>query len=172
MSVCFCPLPLSCGLRSPSAVAQLLYGSGDAREPLPETMRVLDEIATEFIQSLSFEATRAAHYAGRQKVKYDDFEFALRRNPMFLGKVREMFEMSKDLKEARKMPRRHDRCRRLGQGRPGGAGEDGRRYWQRWHGRVEQAGKKKRNEAEAAEEELGEQDDDIQAEMDALGRKK
>jgi transcription initiation factor TFIID subunit 13 len=85
------------------AVAQLLYGCGDSREPLPETMRVLDEIATDFIQSLSFEAAQVAHYSGRQKVKYDDFEFALRKNPMFLGKVREMFEINKDLKDARKL---------------------------------------------------------------------
>ncbi|EPE03782.1 transcription initiation factor tfiid subunit [Ophiostoma piceae UAMH 11346] len=83
---------------------QLLYGSGDAREPLPETMRLLDEIATDFIQSLSFEAARIGHYSGRQKIKYEDFEFALRRNPLFLGKVREMFEMSKEVKDARKMP--------------------------------------------------------------------
>ncbi len=149
-----------------------MYGSGDAREPLPETMRVLDEIATEFIQSLSFEATRAAHYAGRQKVKYDDFEFALRRNPMFLGKVREMFEMSKDLKEARKMPAVMIDAGALAKGdleelerMAGGTGKGGTAG-------SSKRGKKKRNEAEAAEEELGEQDDDIQAEMDALGRKK
>jgi transcription initiation factor TFIID subunit 13 len=66
-------------------------------------MRVVDEIATDFIQGLSFEAARAAHYAGRQKVKYDDFEFALRHNPMFLGKVKEVFEVSKDLKDMRRM---------------------------------------------------------------------
>lgn len=83
---------------------QLLYGGGDTREPLPDTMRLLDEIATDFIQGLSFEAARVAHYAGRQKIKYEDFEFALRRNPLFLGKVREMFEMSKEVKDARKMP--------------------------------------------------------------------
>ncbi|KIH91423.1 hypothetical protein SPBR_01969 [Sporothrix brasiliensis 5110] len=83
---------------------QLLYGGGDARDPLPETMRVLDEIATDFIQSLSFEAARIGQYSGRQKIKYEDFEFALRRNPLFLGKVREMFEMSKEVKDARKMP--------------------------------------------------------------------
>lgn len=85
-------------------VRQLLYGGGDAREPLPETMRLLDEIATDFIQSLSFEAARIGQYSGRQKIKYEDFEFALRRNPLFLGKVREMFEMSKEVKDARKMP--------------------------------------------------------------------
>lgn len=67
-------------------------------------MRLLDEIATDFIQSLSFEAARIGQFSGRQKIKYEDFEFALRRNPLFLGKVREMFEMSKEVKDARKMP--------------------------------------------------------------------
>src|SRR3569833_2652328 len=83
-------------------VSQLLYGAGDARDPLPETMRVLDEIATEFIQGLSFEAARVAHYAGRQKVKYEVFEFALRKNPQFLGKKHEKKKTNKNNKEARK----------------------------------------------------------------------
>lgn len=102
------PIPLSCRrsfLETDNRpVRQLLYGGGDARDPLPETMRLLDEIATDFIQSLSFEAARIGQYSGRQKIKYEDFEFALRHNPLFLGKVREMFEMSKEVKDARKMP--------------------------------------------------------------------
>jgi len=65
-------------------------------------MRVVDEIATDFIQGLSFQAAQAAHHAGRQKVKYEDFEFALRSNPLFLGKVREIFELKKEVSEARR----------------------------------------------------------------------
>jgi len=65
-------------------------------------MRVVDEIATEFIQGLSFQAAQSAAYAGRQKVKYEDFEFALRGNPLFLGKVREIFELKKEVSEARR----------------------------------------------------------------------
>ena len=87
---------------SRSSVAQLLYGHGDVKAPLPDTVRVLDEIVTDFIQGVSFEATRAAHHAGRQKVKFEDFEFAMRRNPRFMGKIQEVFEKKKEIEAARK----------------------------------------------------------------------
>ncbi|KAK4034118.1 transcription initiation factor IID, 18kD subunit-domain-containing protein [Parachaetomium inaequale] len=83
-------------------LAQLLYGHGDVRAPLNDTVRVLDEILTEFIQGVSFEATRAAQHAGRQKVKFEDFEFAMRRNPDYMGKIQEMFEKKKEIEAARK----------------------------------------------------------------------
>jgi len=79
-----------------------LYGHGDVKAPLPDTVRVLDEIVTDFIQGVSFEATRAAHHAGRQKVKFEDFEFAMRRNPRFMGKIQEVFEKKKEIEAARK----------------------------------------------------------------------
>ncbi len=63
---------------------------------------MLDEIVTDFIQGVSFEATRAAHHAGRQKVKFEDFEFAMRRNPRFMGKIQEVFEKKKEIEAARK----------------------------------------------------------------------
>ncbi|KAL2155535.1 hypothetical protein VTH82DRAFT_277 [Thermothelomyces myriococcoides] len=83
-------------------LAQLLYGHGDVRAPLHETVRVLDEILTEFIQGVSFEAARAAQHAGRQKVKFEDFEFAMRRNPDYMGKIQEVFEKKKEIEAARK----------------------------------------------------------------------
>ncbi|KAK3314734.1 transcription initiation factor IID [Apodospora peruviana] len=83
-------------------LAQLLYGHGDVKAPLPETVRVLDEIATDFIQGVAFEATRAAHHAGRQKVKFEDFEFAMRRNPRYMGKIQEVFEKKREIENARK----------------------------------------------------------------------
>lgn len=83
-------------------MAQVLYGFGDTKLPLQETVRVLDEIVTDFIQGVSFEATRSAHHAGRQKVKFEDFEFAMRRNPRYMGKIQEIFEKKKDIEAARK----------------------------------------------------------------------
>ena len=72
------------------------------RAPLNDTVRVLDEVLTEFIQGVSFEATRAAQHAGRQKVKFEDFEFAMRRNPCYMGKIQEVFEKKKEIEAARK----------------------------------------------------------------------
>ncbi|KAH9898694.1 TFIID-18kDa-domain-containing protein [Xylariomycetidae sp. FL2044] len=88
---------------NPKEISALLYAFGDVPEPLPETVRVLDNIVTEFLEGVCFEASRHAQGAGRQKLKFDDFEFALRRNPQYLGKVRTMMEKRQKIKEARKM---------------------------------------------------------------------
>ena len=80
----------------------MLYAFGDDKSPLPETVRVLDEIITDFIIETCHQAARAAHISGRQKVKVDDFKFAIRGDELMLGRVRELLTMDKHLKEARK----------------------------------------------------------------------
>ncbi|EHK48972.1 uncharacterized protein TrAtP1_000454 [Trichoderma atroviride] len=141
-------------------LAQLLYAHGDIKNPMPETVRVLDEILTDFMQSIAFEANRAANYSGRQKIKYEDFEFAFRKNPLFLGKVQEVFEKQKEIKKAREILR---------------DGED-----EIMKDAVEEEKKKEKEKdkekekpkTNRVEEELGEADDDAEAEADALGKRK
>ncbi|KAL4723267.1 hypothetical protein ACLX1H_009757 [Fusarium chlamydosporum] len=152
---------------SHAELAQLLYAHGDVQNPLPETVRVLDEILTDFMQSIAFEATRAANYSGRQKIKYEDFEFAFRKNPAFLGKVQEVFEKQKEIKKAREILRDgedeimkdaadEEKKREKVDTRTGGSG----------------GGAAAASAASRAEEELGEADDDAEAELDALGKKR
>ncbi|KAL3480107.1 transcription initiation factor IID, 18kD subunit-domain-containing protein [Aspergillus californicus] len=71
-------------------------------EPLPETVRVLDEIVTDFVIEMCHGAAQYANYSRRQKIKVDDFRFALRRDPNKLGRVQELLRMERELKEARK----------------------------------------------------------------------
>ncbi|CAG7920147.1 unnamed protein product [Penicillium olsonii] len=71
-------------------------------EPLPETVRVLDEIVTDFVLEVCHGAAQVAHHARRQKIKVEDFRFALRRDPNKLGRVQELLRMERELKEARK----------------------------------------------------------------------
>lgn len=66
-------------------------------------MKVIDEIVTEFIQGVSFEAARIARAGGRQKVKYEDFQFAMRKNPFYLGKAAENKELRESIEKQRKM---------------------------------------------------------------------
>ncbi|RAL09324.1 putative transcription initiation factor TFIID subunit 13 [Aspergillus homomorphus CBS 101889] len=87
----------------------LLLAYGDPRphpsypsDPLPETIRVLDEIVTDFVLEMCHGAAQYASYSRRQKIKVDDFRFALRRDPNKLGRVQELLRMERELKEARK----------------------------------------------------------------------
>ncbi|KAF5018261.1 hypothetical protein F66182_9764 [Fusarium sp. NRRL 66182] len=148
---------------SHAELAQLLYAHGDVQNPLPETVRVLDEILTDFMQSIAFEATRAANYSGRQKIKYEDFEFAFRKNPAFLGKVQEVFEKQREIKKAREILRDgEDEIMK------DAADEEKKR--EKTDSRP--TGPALPTAASRMEEELGEADDDAEAELDALGKKR
>ncbi|KAI1100281.1 TFIID-18kDa-domain-containing protein [Jackrogersella minutella] len=99
----------------------LLYCFGDVPDPLPETARVLDEIVTEFMEGVCFEASYHAQVAGRQKLKFDDFEFALRRNPQYLGRVKTMVEKRKQIRDFRKVFKMDDEMfAQIGRGKKGG----------------------------------------------------
>lgn len=84
------------------AVKHFLHAHGDVPQALDSTVKTLDEIVTDFIIELCFEASRAAQIAGRQKVKVDDVKFACRKNPAFLGKITEVFEKKSFIDEAKK----------------------------------------------------------------------
>jgi transcription initiation factor TFIID subunit 13 len=83
-------------------VQMLLFAHGDVEQSLDSTKRVLDEILTDFIVDLCFEADRPAQLAGRQKVKLDDFKFACRKDPIKLGKIEEVFAKKAEIDAARK----------------------------------------------------------------------
>ncbi|OAK99657.1 TFIID-18kDa-domain-containing protein [Phaeosphaeriaceae sp. SRC1lsM3a] len=79
-----------------------LLAFGDNDYPLPSTVRVLDEIITDYIIETCHEAASVAHHARRAKIKLDDFKFMLRRDTVKLGRVSDMLETDKELKRKRK----------------------------------------------------------------------
>lgn len=95
-------------------------------DPLPESVRVLDEIVTDFILEMCHSAAQCASFARRQKIKVDDFRFALRRDENKLGRVQELLRMERELKEARKaFDQNDDQVANLNLNRPRGLGEPG-----------------------------------------------
>jgi transcription initiation factor TFIID subunit 13 len=71
-------------------------------EPYPETLRVLDEIVTDFIIETCHAVVEVAAYSGRQKLKTSDFEFVLRKDPAKVGHVQSMFEKKRNLDTQRR----------------------------------------------------------------------
>jgi transcription initiation factor TFIID subunit 13 len=82
-------------------VRHLLYAYGDDPSPLPETVKVLDEILTDYIVEMCHTAAHLASHSRRNKVKVDDFKFALRRDPKKLGRVQELLHMTQVIRRAR-----------------------------------------------------------------------
>lgn len=68
----------------------------------PETIRVLDEIVTDFIIETSHAAASVSAYSGRAKIKLADFEYVMRRDRRKLGRVQEMFRRKRTIDEAKK----------------------------------------------------------------------
>jgi transcription initiation factor TFIID subunit 13 len=89
-------------IANPLTVQHFLYSYGDVRESLDTTRRVLDELVTDFVTELCFEASRSAQLAGRQKIKIDDIRFACRKSPMYLGKIQDIQEKKEVIDNARK----------------------------------------------------------------------
>lgn len=84
-------------------VRGLLYAHGDDPDPLPETVRVLDEIVTDVIIETCHAASRHATLNNRQKVKLEDFKFVVSKDERLLGRMTELIGMEKELKKARKV---------------------------------------------------------------------
>jgi transcription initiation factor TFIID subunit 13 len=84
-------------------VRQLLYAHGDDQDPLEETVKVLDDIVTDYIVEACHGAARIATIAGRQKVKVDDFRVVFRKDAIKLGRMLDLDKTAKEQKEQRKM---------------------------------------------------------------------
>ncbi|KAI0998339.1 hypothetical protein K3495_g9857 [Podosphaera aphanis] len=87
---------------------QFLFGHGDVPQSLEPTKRILDELLTDFITELCFEAHRSAQVSGRQKIKLDDIKFACRKNPTYLGKIQEVQDKKAEIDAARKLLDQND----------------------------------------------------------------
>ncbi|KIW97197.1 uncharacterized protein Z519_02589 [Cladophialophora bantiana CBS 173.52] len=72
-------------------------------QPFPETLRVLDEILTDFIIETCHNAVGVSVYSGRAKLKVSDFEFAIRKDAIKLGRVQEMFKKKREIDNKKKL---------------------------------------------------------------------
>lgn len=83
-------------------VRTALYAYGDDPNVLPETIRVLDEIVTDFVIETCHTAARSATYSNRQKIKVDDFKFAVRRSDAMLGRLQERAAVAAQIEKSRR----------------------------------------------------------------------
>lgn len=141
---------------NPPPVTQALYAYGDDEKPLPETVRILDEIATDFIIETCFSAAKSAEVCGRSKLKVDDFKWAIRGDPVLLGRVNELLAMDKHISTARKAFKTDEGREGLERGgrKKKGEGKDGE---EKVEDKVEDKGVKVE---EKVEEDLGDLDDE------------
>ncbi|EEB09449.1 transcription factor TFIID complex subunit Taf13 [Schizosaccharomyces japonicus yFS275] len=79
----------------------LMFAFGDDINPAPDSVNVLEEIVVDYINEMCLEAARIA--GNRNKVKVDDFKFALRNDSKKLGRVEELLVLQKVIADARRI---------------------------------------------------------------------
>lgn len=83
-------------------VSSLLYAYGDVAQPLPETVQCLDELVSGYLVDVCSAAYKTAQSSKRSKVKLEDFKFAIRRDPIKLGRAEELIATNKLITEAKR----------------------------------------------------------------------
>ncbi|KAK3082366.1 hypothetical protein LTS18_004278 [Coniosporium uncinatum] len=87
----------------PSDLSSYLYAFGDSAPPLPATISCLDEIVTDYIIETCHAAALSASYSRRQKIKVDDFKWALRKDGRKLGRVVELLGREREVRRMRRV---------------------------------------------------------------------
>ncbi|CAL9737433.1 transcription initiation factor TFIID subunit 13 [Monosporozyma servazzii] len=80
----------------------LLYAYGDSATPTQQTTQCLDELVSAYLVDICTSAMNTAQNSQRNKVKLDDFKFALRNDPIKLARAEELISTNKLITEAKK----------------------------------------------------------------------
>ena len=83
-------------------VSSLLYAYGDVPQPLQSTVHCLDEVVAQYLVDICASAVHTSQTAQRPKVRLEDFKFALRHDPVKLGRAEELIATNKVITEAKK----------------------------------------------------------------------
>ncbi|VEU24167.1 DEKNAAC105346 [Brettanomyces naardenensis] len=81
----------------------LLYAFGDSSSPNAETIQALEDVLTSYLIDVVMEANKVRTIQKRNKLKVEDVMFALRRDPVKLGRVYDLQEMDRKITMAKKM---------------------------------------------------------------------
>ena len=77
-----------------------MYGFGDAEEPLPETVNLVEELTIDYLSKFAAKAMEAANRRGR--LQTEDLMYVIRHDEKKLARCQELLDMNEQLKEARK----------------------------------------------------------------------
>lgn len=83
-------------------IETLLYGMGDGPVSLDSTVNCLEDCLVEFLTDLSHESLKFARLHGRSRIKVDDVPFALRNDPLKLGRMNYIREQLAKIEKAKK----------------------------------------------------------------------
>ncbi|OBA21896.1 TFIID-18kDa-domain-containing protein, partial [Metschnikowia bicuspidata var. bicuspidata NRRL YB-4993] len=84
-------------------IETLLYSMGDGPVSLDSTVNCLEDCLVEFLTDISHESLQFARLHGRLRIKVDDVPFALRNDPLKLGRMNYIREQLAKIEKAKKL---------------------------------------------------------------------
>lgn len=81
----------------------LLYAFGDCSAPHIDTIHTLEDVVASHLLDIVMEANKARTIRNGSKLTENDLNFALRRDPVKLGRVNDLFNLNKEITKAKKM---------------------------------------------------------------------
>lgn len=79
----------------------MMYGFGDTENPLKETVELMDDLVTEYINDMTCKAMRVSNRRGR--LQTEDLVFLIRKDRKKFSRVAELLRMNEEIKKAKKM---------------------------------------------------------------------
>lgn len=80
-------------------LSNMMYGFGDAEQPLAETTAFLEQIVIEFITKLVLKASNIGKIG---KITVEDILYLVRKDRQKYYRIKELISMNEELKKARK----------------------------------------------------------------------
>ena len=87
-------------------LSYMMYGFGDAKEPDPESVELLEDMLVEYLTNVAHRAMEVAERRGRMQT--EDLLYVIRNDRKKFARVDELLEMNAKLKDARKNFDLHD----------------------------------------------------------------
>lgn len=81
----------------------LLFAFGDSPSPNIETIHMLEDAVTSYLIDIIMEANKVRKLQKRNKFTESDLRFALRKDPIKLGRVQDLSVLSKEISRANKL---------------------------------------------------------------------
>lgn len=81
----------------------LLFAYGDSPTPNIETIHTLEDTVTSYLLDVIMDANKIRKLQNRNKFKETDLRFALRKDPIKLGRVEDLSNLTKEISKANKM---------------------------------------------------------------------
>ena len=87
-------------------MAYMMYGFGDAKEPDPRTIELMEDMLVEYLTNVAHRSMEVAERRGRMQT--EDLLYVIRNDRKKFARVDELLEMNAKLKEARRNFDLHD----------------------------------------------------------------